>query len=152
MTNDEIISTLGDLIETSKDGEYGFNTCAEDVKDTQLKEVFTAAAQRCAEGANELQEQVRRLGGDPDKHSSVAGTLHRAWVDIKAAITGKDEQAVLEECERGEDVAKKTYEKALVKGLPNDIRSIVQRQYQGVVENHDRVRDLRNRYRKANAL
>ena len=47
MTNDEIISTLDDLIETSKDGEYGFNTCAEDVKDMQLKKVFTAAAQRC---------------------------------------------------------------------------------------------------------
>ena len=150
MTNDEIISTLNDLIETSKDGEYGFKTCAEDVKDLELKQVFTAAAQRCAEGANELQEQVRLLGGDPDKHSSVAGTLHRVWVDIKAAITGKDEQGVLEECERGEDVAKKAYENALAKGLPDNIRSIVQRQYQGVVENHDRVRDLRNRYRKAN--
>ena len=150
MTNDEIISTLNDLIETSKDGEHGFKTCAENVKDMQLKQLFTAAAQRCAEGAKELQEQVRLLGGDPDEHSSVAGTLHRAWVDIKAAITGKDEQAVLEECERGEDVAKKTYEKAVAKGLPDNIRSIVQRHYQGVVENHDRVRDLRNRYRKAN--
>ena len=150
MTNDETISTLNDLIETSKDGEHGFDTCAENVKDMQLKQLFTAAAQRCAEGAKELQEQVRLLGGDPDEHSSVAGTLHRAWVDIKAAITGKDEQAVLEECERGEDVAKKTYEKALAKRLPDNIRSIVQRHYQGVVENHDRVRDLRNRYRKAN--
>jgi len=150
MTNDEIISTLNDLIETSKDGEYGFKTCAEDVKDMELKQVFAAAAQRCAAGVKELQEQVRLLGGDPDKRSSVAGTLHRAWVDVKAAITGKDEQAVLEECERGEDVAKKTYEKALAEGLPDNIRSIVQRQYQGVVENHDRVRDLRNRYRKAN--
>lgn len=150
MTNDEIISTLNELIETSKDGEHGFKTCAENVKDMGLKQVFTAAAQRCAEGADELQDQVRLLGGDPDKYSSVAGTLHRAWVDIKAAITGKDEQAVLEECERGEDVAKKTYEEALAKGLPDNIRSIVQRQYLGVVENHDRVRDLRNRYRKAN--
>jgi len=149
MTNDEIISTLNDLIETSKDGEHGFKTCAENVKDMELKQLFTAAAQRCAEGAKELQEQVRLLGGDPDEHSSVAGTLHRAWVDIKAAITGKDQQAVLEECERGEDAAKKTYEKALAKGLPDNTRSIVQRQYQGVVENHDRVRDLRNRYRKA---
>ncbi|MGH8655794.1 MAG: PA2169 family four-helix-bundle protein [Gammaproteobacteria bacterium] len=149
MTNDETISTLNDLIETSKDGESGFNTCAENVKDMDLKKVFTAAAQRCAEGAKELQEQVRFLGGDPDKHSSVAGTLHRAWVNIKAAIAGKDEPAVLEECERGEDVAKKAYEKALAKGLPDNIRSIVQRQYQGVVENHDRVRDLRNEYREA---
>lgn len=148
MTNDETISTLNDLIETSKDGEYGFNTCAEQVKDMELKRVFTAAAQRCAKGTKELQEQVRLLGGDPEKHSSVAGTLHRAWVNIKAAIAGKDEPVVLEECERGEDVAKKAYEKALAKGLPDDIRSIIQRQYQGVVENHDRVRALRNQYRK----
>ncbi len=54
MTNDEIISTLNDLIETSKDGEHGFKTCAENVKDMELKQLFRAAAQRCAEGAKEL--------------------------------------------------------------------------------------------------
>ena len=97
------------------------NLC-ENVKDMETKQLFRAAAQRCAEGAKELQEQVRLLGGDPDEHSSVAGTLHRAWVDIKATITGKGEQAVLKECERGEDVAKKTYEKAVAKGLPDKIR------------------------------
>jgi uncharacterized protein (TIGR02284 family) len=149
MTNDETISILNDLTETSKDGEYGFYTCAEHVKDMELKKVFTAAAERCAEGAKELQEQVRLLGGDPEKHSSVAGSLHRAWVDIKATIMGRDEPAVLEECERGEDAAKKAYEEALAKGLPDDIRSIIQRHYQSVVENHDLVRALRNRYRKA---
>jgi uncharacterized protein (TIGR02284 family) len=149
MTNDQTISTLNDLIVTSKDGEQGFNTCAEDVKDTDLKKAFSEAAQRCGEGARELQEQVRMLGGDPDQHGSVGGTLYRAWVDIKAAITGKDALAVLEACERGEDVAKRNYEKALAEDLPANIRSIVQRQYEGVVENHDLVRDLRNRYRKA---
>ena len=89
MTNDEIISTLNDLIETSKDGEHGFKTCAENVKDMELKQLFTAAAQRCAEGAKELQEQVRLLGGDPDEHSSVAGTLHRAGWISKRQSRGK---------------------------------------------------------------
>ena len=51
----------------------------------QLTKVFKAAAQRCAEGANEWHELVRPLGAAPEKRSSVAGTLHRAWVDIKAA-------------------------------------------------------------------
>ena len=71
-------------------------------------------------------------------------TLHRGWVDIKSTITGMDEGAVLAECERGEDVAKKAYEEALAKDLPGDIRSIVERQYQGVRQHHDRVRQLRN--------
>ena len=55
-----------------------------------------------------------------------------------------DEAAVLAECERGEDVAKKAYEEALAKDLPADIRSTVERQYQGVRQHHDRVRQLRS--------
>jgi uncharacterized protein (TIGR02284 family) len=74
---------------------------------------------------------------------SVSGSLHRAWVDIKSTITGMDEAAVLAECERGEDVAKRAYEEALCKDLPADVRSMVERQYQGVRQHHDRVRQLR---------
>jgi uncharacterized protein (TIGR02284 family) len=149
MTNDQTISTLNGLLITSKDGEQGFQTCADDVKDADLKRIFTEAAQRCGEGARELQERLRLLGADPDQHGSVVGALHRAWVGIKSAITSKDAQAVLEACERGEDVAKSNYETALAEDLPADIRTIVQRQYEGVVENHDLVRNLRNSYREA---
>ena len=70
--------------------------------------------------------------------------LHRRWVDIKSAITGKDDQAVLNECERGEDVAKKSYKRALEKDLPPEIRQVVQRQYDGVLRNHDQVKALRD--------
>ena len=62
----------------------------------------------------------------------------------KSTITGMNEAVVLAECERGEDVAKKAYEEALAKDLPADIRTIVERQYQGVREHHDRVRQARN--------
>jgi uncharacterized protein (TIGR02284 family) len=144
MDKDDVISTLNNLIETSKDGEQGFRTCADGVKNAQLKTLFTEAARRCAEGATELQTKVRALGGDPEKGGSMSGSLRRGWVNIKSAITGMDEAAVLAECERGEDVAKHAYEAALKKDLPTDVRSIVERQYQGVKQNHDRVRALRN--------
>jgi uncharacterized protein (TIGR02284 family) len=144
MDKDDVISTLNNLVETSKDGEQGFRTCADGVKNAQLKTQFTEAARRCAEGATELQTKVRALGGDPEKGGSMSGSLRRGWVNIKSAITGMDEVAVLAECERGEDVAKHAYEAALKKDLPADVRSIVERQYQGVKQNHDRVRELRN--------
>jgi uncharacterized protein (TIGR02284 family) len=144
MDKSDVIDTLNDLIETSKDGEAGFRTCAEGVKNAQLKEVFEKAADRCAQGAAELQAKVRELGGDPDRSGSASGAVHRAWVNVKSTITGMDEKAVLEECERGEDVAKRNYEAALKKDLPPDVKSIVERQYQGVKQNHDRVRELRN--------
>jgi uncharacterized protein (TIGR02284 family) len=143
MDKDDVIATLNDLIETSRDGEEGFRTCADGVKSSQLKQMFQQAASRCAQAVNELQAQVRALGGDPERRGSVSGSLHRAWVDIKSTITGMDEAAVLAECERGEDVASKAYEDALSKDLPADLRSMIERQYQGVRQHQDRVRQLR---------
>lgn len=143
-TNKEVISVLNDLIETSKDGEKGFAACAKDVKNVELKQVFTKHAQECAAAANELQTEVRSLGGSPEDSTSVSADLHRFWVDIKSSVTGKSEEAILNEAERGEDHAKAVYEKALKKDLPSNVRSIVERQYHGVQRNHDQVKALRN--------
>ena len=149
MDKDDVIETLNDLIETCKDGEEGFRTCAEDIKRTDLKPMFERAAMRCNEAARELQAQVQRLGGSPERKGSLSGSAHRRWVDIKSAITGKDDKAVLAECERGEDVAKMSYQKALKKDLPADIRVIVERQYQGVLQHHDEVRMLEKQAKAA---
>ncbi|WP_185266921.1 ferritin-like domain-containing protein [Halopseudomonas xiamenensis] len=140
----EVISTLNDLIETCKDGEEGFRVCAEDIKRPELKTLFTQRSTECAQAAQELQAIVIRLGGDPEDSTSVAGDLHRRWVDLKSLVTGKNDEAILNECERGEDVAKKSYRKALEKTLPADIRDVVQRQYDGVLRNHDQVKMLRD--------
>jgi uncharacterized protein (TIGR02284 family) len=144
MDTNDVIATLNDLIETSRDGEQGFRTCAQGVNSANLKALFEAAARRCAEGAAELEAKVRGLGGHPAQGGSVSGSVHRAWTNIKSTITGMNEHAVLAECERGEDTAKHAYEAALKQDLPMDVRTIIERQYQGVKENHDRVRNLRN--------
>jgi uncharacterized protein (TIGR02284 family) len=143
----EIISTLNDLIETSRDGEKGFSLAAEDAQEPELTSVFIEGAESCRAAVEELQEQVRQLGANPDEGGSVKGAMHRGWVSVREAISSRDSKAILEECERGEDYAKARYAEALKHDLPDPIRSIVERQYQGVIANHDRVRDLRNRYR-----
>ena len=140
-------SMLNDLIETSKDGENGFRSAAEDAKSAELKATFLRRAEDCAKGASELQQLVSRMGGNPEQGGSVAGAMHRGWMDLKAKVAHRDDLAILEECERGEDVAKAKYRKALDASLPDDVRAVVQRQYDGVVSNHDAVRDLRDRYR-----
>ena len=144
MDNHQVVATLNKLLETTKDGEEGFRTCAEAVTNPRLKTVFEDAARRCDGGDAELQAEIRKLGGEPTTSGTVGGSLHRAWTNIKSSITGKDEHAVLAECERGEDVAKSAYEAALKEDLPPNVKAIVQRQYQGVKENHDRIRNMRN--------
>ena len=114
-TNKEVISVLNDLIEFSKDGEKGFKTCADDVKRTDLKTYFMQRSGDCASAAAELQQHVRSLGGDPETSTSIAGDMHRGWVNLKAMVTGKDDEAVLNEAERGEDHALKAYKEALEK-------------------------------------
>ena len=140
--NSDVISTLNNLIETCKDGQNGFQTAADGVKNAELKTLFHTYGQQRAQFAGELQAEVRRLGGDPEQTGSVAATLHRGWINIKSAVTGEDEAAVISECERGEDSAVRNYQEAINAGLPADVRAIVERQYTEVKEAHERIRAL----------
>jgi uncharacterized protein (TIGR02284 family) len=149
--DDRIASQLNELIETSKDGENGFRKAAGDTTDSTLRAFFTQGAQRCAEGARELQDLVRSLGGDPERSGSTAAAMHRGWMNVKEAVTGRDDKAILDEVERGEDYAKAAYRKAIDQDLPANVKAVVERQYQGVVANHDKVKALRDRYRAAAA-
>ncbi len=151
--NKEAISILNDLIETSKDGEKGFQTSAEDIKNPAVKAFFLSRSTEIATAVRELQTEVRALGGDPETSSSVSGTLHRAWVDLKSTLTGKDDVAILNEVERGEDVALKAYkealEKAREKAVPSNVVTLIQKQLTGVQANHDKVKALRDSARAA---
>lgn len=149
MNTRDVISTLNGLIETCKDGEDGFRTCAENVRNAELKGVFMERSQHCAKSAEELQSEVRRLGGVPETQGSTLGALHRRWLNVKTAITSKDEAAVLAECERGEDMAVVAYKDALAQDLPSDVRKLIERQYQGAIANHDLVRGLRDSFSAA---
>ncbi len=149
MTNDEIVTVLNNLIEISRDGAEGFRTCAEDATEPTLKSYFEDRAQHCDNAVRELSAEVRHYGGDPDSSGSVAGSLHRVFVDLKTAITSRDNLAVLEECERGEDTAVTAYKEALKEELPGNVRMLLEQQYEGAKQNHHRVRQLRDAARQS---
>ncbi len=149
MTNDNAISTINNLIETCKDGEKGFSTAAEGLTNPTYKAKFQEFAQQRAKFARELQDQVRAIGGDPEKSGSVGGAMHRGWIDIKSAVTGKSDHAILAEAERGEDVAKAAYEAALKENLPGAAAGVVRQQSDVVRQTHDYVRDSRDREKSA---
>ena len=149
MDNDDVIDELNDLIETSKDGEYGFRTSAERVQSPELRTVLNECAQSCREAAAELQAAVVRLGGKPEAESSASGTMHRGWVRLKGALGGDTDLSMLEECERGEDVAVARYRDALKEDLPPDVAEMVRRQAEGAKRNHDRIRSLRDQLKAA---
>jgi uncharacterized protein (TIGR02284 family) len=144
MDSKKAISTLNDLIETCRDGQNGFKEAAENVKSPDLKTFLNQIATERAQFVNQLQLEVRTLGGDPQKSGSASAAMHRAWIDIKGTLTGKDDHSILSECERGEDSAVEAYKDSLKLDLPPNIRSTVERQFQSIKLVHDRVKQMRD--------
>ena len=144
-TSDKTRHTLNNLIEICKDGQQGFQTAADDAKDETLSQLFRQFAAQRTRFIAELQERVRLIGGEPDKHGTVTGSIHRGWINLKAAVSSNEPHAVLAECERGEDAAVKTYREALEETeIDSETRAVIQRQATEVKAAHDRVKQLRD--------
>ena len=116
---------------------------------SDLKSLFYEFAQQRAQFAGELQSLVTSLGGDAENSGSTLAALHRGWINIKSVVTGKDEEAILNECERGEDSAKSNYKAAVESQLPANVMDAVQTQYTSVQSAHDRVKALRDSYKSS---
>jgi uncharacterized protein (TIGR02284 family) len=142
MAVSKAISTLNDLIQICRDGENGFRTAAEGMKDAHVKALFERYGRQRAEMARELQQEVRKLGGSAEESGSTSGALHRGWMNIKSLVTGNDDNAIIAEAERGEDAAKAAYAQALKEDLPAGVRTLIQSQADIVKRAHDEVRAL----------
>lgn len=149
MNTNDTLDTLNTLIETAKDGEYGFRTSAEYLRRPELQQSFLTRAEECRAGAAELQALVVTLGGDAETSGSATGALHRGWLAVKGTLSGYDDTAILEETERGEDAALSAYREALDTNLPPEVHSVVARQFEGVKRNHAQVRTARDEARNA---
>lgn len=147
MQANEVIRTLNELIQTSEDGMKGFEQASRRATEPTLRSELYNRAHLCEKAAQELRALVRSLGGEPLRDGSLQGAAHRGWVAVKATF-GDSDLAVLDEVERGEDHARLVYVKALAQDLPAPVRTLVEDQYQGVVGNHERIRDLRDSYKR----
>jgi uncharacterized protein (TIGR02284 family) len=132
MDNSTAVSTLNNLIQTCHDGQNGFKTAAESVKDIHVKGLFERFSRQRAEMARELETEVRKLGGTP----------HHGWMNIKSIVTGGDDSAIIAEAERGEDAAKDAFATALKEALPAGARELIEQQAAIVKAAHDEVRAL----------
>ncbi len=139
------ISTLNTLIATTIDSVNGYQNSAEDIDNGRFAEIFRERANERQRVVSELQNEVRRLGGEPEDGGSFMGKTHQRFEDLKAAITGGDDQAIVNEVERGEDYLKGKFEAALNGGtLSGESRSVVETCYQSVRQGHDQMSQLKH--------
>ena len=149
MTNEDIVDTLNELIETSKDAEHGFRTSAGYFEAAETRTLFENRAEECRQAAAELQMLVAQYGGKAEESGTAGGTLHRGWVAVKATLAGYSDKSILEDAEQGEDDAIASYRKALAKTLPVELRTVLERQFEALQRSHTLVRFLRDQARVA---
>ena len=145
MENQDQISTLNTLIETTIDSITGYEESAQNVDNERFRQIFRERADERQQVVSQLREEVRRLGGDPEESGTFLGKAHQRFEDLKSAITGGDDQAIINEVERGEDYLKEKFEAALNGGtLSGESRSVVESCYQSIRQGHDQMSQLKH--------
>ena len=145
MTNDNDVSVLNGLIETTLDSMKGYEDAAKDAESTQYATMFADFARDRAKVATDLQNQVRDLVGDPELNSSVLAAAHRTFMDLKQAITGKNDKAIIQEVERGEDHIKAKFEDAMKQDdLSPATLTVITTAFASVREGHDKMSALKH--------
>ena len=138
------ISVLNSLIKTTLDSMKGYADACDD-SDGTYQELFSSMSQERSQVASKLQAQVAALGGDPEDDSSFTAAAHRTFMDLRAVVSGRNEEQVIKEVERGEDHIKNKYEEALKDGdLTVESRQVIQQGYESVRKGHDRVSAIKH--------
>ena len=139
------ISTLNTLIGTMIDSVNGYEDAASNSEAGRFQQMFRERAGERQRVVEDLRSEVRRLGGNPEDDGSFMGKTHQRLLDLKAAVTGRDEKSIIDEVERGEDYLKEKFETALNDGtLSGESRAAVERAYQSVRSGHDQMSALKH--------
>lgn len=141
--SNEIAKELNELLEKNYDAEAGYKKAAEDVKNQALKNYFTSRAKDRYDFGHQLKDEIKSFGQNPEKGTSLAGDLHRGWMDLKSAFSSDKEESILEEAVRGEKAAIEDYNKIIAKNdLPPSTENLIIRQRNSVESALDEIKSL----------
>lgn len=142
---------LNSLITINNDRIQGYETALDETKDADLKSLFSRFIQTSVSAKKELEVEVVKLGEKPDDGTRLDGKIYRLWMDFKAAVTGKDREAILNSCEYGEDVALQSYEDALdEEHLDTTYKTLIESQRDKIQKDHDQVNSMLVAYHNEN--
>lgn len=145
MDKDTQISALQTLTTTVIDSVNGYEEAAKNIDNPRFQEIFRERANERQDVVENLRTEIRRLGGDPPEEGSFMGKTHQSWLDLKAAITGRDDKRVVNSVEAGEDYLKEKFEAALNSDeLDGEARQAIEKAYQSVRSGHDQMSDLKH--------
>jgi uncharacterized protein (TIGR02284 family) len=148
ITNEKAIRVFNNLIQTNIDRIEGYEKALNESRnlDIDVKSIFKRMITESRQNNIELVNEVVAQGGDPAQRSSVNSKIYRIWMDVRAAFTKDDVQAILDSCEFGEDAAIEAYENALQSDAELTIGqlNLITRQKAGIQLAHNLVKRYRD--------
>ena len=145
-TTETTARAYNDLVEINKTGSKGYQEAAEGVTSPQLKSELSKLSQQRAQFASELTQHASQYGLNVTDGNTVEGLLtdaaaavHHGWINLKSAITGHSDSAILGECETGDAVALRAYETALSADLPQQAKSFIEQQHSQILSAKNQI-------------
>jgi len=142
MKQQDLAVMLNELLDTTRDSQYGFEACVAQVKSPQLSAWLLARAHECQAASSELQVLIAQCGGTHGPGGTVAGAMRRRWVVIRSNLTGATDLGMLKECELGEALAREHYQKTLELELPGPVRTVLQAHHQSMLDSLEQLAGL----------
>ena len=132
---EEVAKKLNNLLEKNYDAEKGYQDAAERIENPTMKDFLQKQARKRYDFGHEIKTEIKNYGEEPDKGGSAKGTVHRAWMDLKAAVASSSEEQVMEEVQRGEQSAINEYNEVISEtSLPPSVQQVLTKQRDQIVE------------------
>lgn len=147
MEKEKTIEALNSLITINNDRIEGYETASKETEEVDLKALFARFVSNSQKCKHELVREVNALGGKVTEGTLISGKFFRVWMDVKAALTGKDRKTILNSCEYGEDKALETYGKVLeneLEHLSAEQQAMIIAQKLSLKADHNHVKALRD--------
>ena len=143
----ELAGKLNQLLEKNYDSEKGFENAAKEVKNEGLKQYFEQKAKQRYDFGHELKTEIKNLGETPEKGTSFAADAHHAWMNLKAAFSSNNEEALLKEAVRGEKLAVEEYNEIIKNhDFPPSTANLLIKQRNFIERTFNEVKDLEASY------
>lgn len=141
--HNNLVNNLQGLLEKNYDAEKGFKKALETTKSEPLKGFLKNKAVQHSRFANELNDEILKLNETPKSSGSITGAVHRGWIDVKSALKPNTDEAILEECIRGEKASLKEYEETLENNVfPPQISGVISKQLTDIKSTVSKVEKL----------
>lgn len=145
--NEDIVDDLNDLVRINNDRIKGYEKAIEDNEDSQLDDLFRHYVIQSQKFRSQLADHIVRIDGSGVTDATttdVSSKIHRAWIDIKSALTGKDRETVLSSVEFGENVAVEAYQDTIEKDhIPAHIKEDLTAQLTELKSAYEKIKALK---------